>query len=284
MLHVDHISVRAGRRGPRLLRDISFSVMPGSFLAVLGPNGSGKSTLLRAVGGELPLAQGSVRWKGLSMADHGLRRLAEERVLLDQHAEVPFGATAREVVMMGRYPHFSGAPRESDVRAVDMAMDRMGLEPYEKRPITTFSGGERQRVHIARALAQLGTERDEPALLLLDEPLNNLDIRYQDVLMRIAREQAQAGHCVMAVLHDVELAARHADHVMLLQGGRVLDQGTPLQVLTAPALEQLYGTPATVDRHPRNGELIIRFGEALRTDASMEVGRTDRTKLEPTWN
>jgi iron complex transport system ATP-binding protein len=286
MLHVDRISVKAGRSGPILLREASFNAAPGRFLAVLGPNGSGKSTLLKAIGGELPVRDGSIRWKGVRVQDLDLRSIARERAFLDQHGVVPFAFTAREVVMMGRYPYFSTVPSSADEAAVDRAMAVMHVEGYQDRPMPLLSGGERQRAHIARTIAQLENLPDRqagsasgPSLWLLDEPLNDLDIAHQHVLLASARAYAERGHCVVAVLHDVNLAAQYAHQFLLLRQGRILAQGSAADVLQASLLGKAYGMPAHVGRHPFLDAPWVHFGAIAPMDAQPNY-HYEHTSLE----
>lgn len=259
MLEVDHITIAAGRKGPVLVDDVSFQVAPGCLLAVLGANGAGKSTLLRAIGGEGHVARGTVRWKGAPVAAIPLEGIARERAFLDQHSAVPFAFTVREVVMMGRYPHFSAVPSNADEAAVDRAMERMRITQLQHRPMPSLSGGERKRAHIARAMAQLDNGGG-PSLLLMDEPLNDLDVKHQLGVMAHARTYAEAGHCVVAVLHDVNLAARYAHRILLMAGGRTLALGAPREVLTPQVLEKAYGMPAMVMPHPMTGTPWVHFG------------------------
>jgi iron complex transport system ATP-binding protein len=279
MLHVDRITVKAGRSGPLLLREASFSAAPGRFLAVLGPNGSGKSTLLKAIGGELPALDGSLRWKGTRVQDLDLRSIARERAFLDQHGSVPFAFTAREVVMMGRYPYFSTVPSRTDVAAVDKAMAVMHVDGYQDRPMPLLSGGERQRVHIARTIAQLENASMEPTLWLLDEPLNDLDIAHQHILLAFARAYAERGHCVIAVLHDVNLAAQYAHRFLLLQQGRILAQGSAGDVMQVPLLSSAYGMSAHVGRHPFLDAPWVHFGAASTGPVPHSI-RNEHASLE----
>lgn len=273
MLHVDHITVRAGRKGPVLVDGVSFQLGAGRMLAVLGANGAGKSTLLRTIGGERPLAAGAVRWKGVHVWDIGLSAIARERAFLDQHSAVPFAFTVREVVMMGRYPHFSAVPAEADEAAVDRAMQRMHIAGLQHRPMPSLSGGERKRAHLARVLAQLDNGREDASLLLLDEPLNDLDVKHQHALLAHARAHAGMGNCVVAVLHDVNMAAQYAHLVLVMAEGRTLAFGTPRDVLTPDVLVRAYGMSASVVRHPINGSPWVHFAAAPGTaqQPSMDI-------------
>ncbi|MDX9750930.1 MAG: heme ABC transporter ATP-binding protein [Flavobacteriales bacterium] len=259
MLEVDGISVQVGRRGPVLLHDVRFACRPGTLLTVLGANGAGKSTLLRTIGGEMPPAAGAVRWKGEHIQRIPLGALARERAFLDQHGAVPFAFTAREVVMMGRYPHAGDVPGRADDAAVERAMRLMHVTPFQHREMPSLSGGERKRAHIARAIAQLDGAT-APTLLMLDEPLNDLDVKHQHAVMKYARQQAEEGHCVLAVLHDLNMAARYAHRMLLLKHGRALACGTPRAVLTPAHLAHAYDMPAHVLPHPVDGGPWVHFG------------------------
>lgn len=259
MLHVDAISVRAGRKGPVLLQGISFHGLGGEVLVVLGANGSGKSTLLRTIGGELRPMSGSLRWKGVPLDEHRLEDLARERAFLDQQSRVPFAFTAREIVRMGRYPFYTSAPDAEDEHAVDTALQAMHANSFQHRTMPTLSGGEQQRVHIARVLAQLHKPATQ-ALLLMDEPLNDLDIKHQHAVLELARQKAREGACVIVVLHDVELATRYADRLLLMKGGRIVGLGTPEEVLDPCLLSSVYDMPAEVITDPVTGEQRVWFG------------------------
>lgn len=269
MLHVDHIFVRAGRKGPQLLHGLSFQAHAGEVIVVLGANGSGKSTLLRTIGGELKAEKGRIRWKDVPLDRHPLQELARERAFLDQQSRVPFAFTAREIVRMGRYPFFANVPSAADEQAVDIALRAMHAEGFQHRTMPTLSGGEQQRVHIARVLAQLhGVSAG--ALLLMDEPLNDLDIKHQHAVLELAREKASEGACVIVVLHDVELATRYADRLLLMKGGRIVGLGTAEEILDPELLSAVYDMPAEVIVDPITGEHRVRFGS--RTDRRMHVG------------
>lgn len=269
MLHVDHIFVRAGRKGPQLLHDISFQAHAGEVIVVLGANGSGKSTLLKTIGGELKAGTGSIRWKGLSLEEHPLQELARERAFLDQQSRVPFAFTAREIVRMGRYPFYTNVPSPADEQAVDSALRAMHADGFQHRSMPTLSGGEQQRVHIARVLAQLhGVSTN--ALLLMDEPLNDLDIKHQHAVLELAREKASEGACVIVVLHDVELATRYADRLLLMKGGRIVGLGTVEDILDPDLLSTVYDMSAEVIVDPITGERRVRF--ASRMDRRMLAG------------
>lgn len=244
---------------------------------MLGANGSGKSTLLRTIGGELQPTTGTVHWKGAPLGRYRIEELARERAFLDQQSRVPFAFTAREIVAMGRYPFYSSVPDAKDEHAVDVAIRDMHAEGFQHRTMPTLSGGEQQRVHIARVLAQLHKPAAS-ALLLMDEPLNDLDIKHQHAVLTLAREKAQEGACVIVVLHDVELATRYADRLLLLKAGGIVGLGTPEEVLDPALLTSVYDMPAAVIVDPITGERRVRFGSSpeRRTKGEAVLRAADR--------
>lgn len=263
MLQVDNISVKVGRKGPTLLHDVSLKAAAGEFIVVLGANGAGKSTLLRAIGGGLDVASGTICWKDRLVKDWDLADMALERGFLDQHSTVPFAFTAREVVMMGRYPHLDKAAGPMDAVAVDRALDVMRAMPYMHRTMPSLSGGEQKRIHIARIIAQLENGKNEATLMLLDEPLNDLDVKHQHALLAFAQSRTRAGHCVVAVLHDVNMASQYADRIILMGKGMVIAQGTPSEVLKANNLSVAYDMDAHVTTHPITGSPWVHFGDVF---------------------
>jgi iron complex transport system ATP-binding protein len=236
---------RAGARA--LVSGASLRVGAGDVVAVVGPNGAGKSTLLRMLGGELRPAGGEVLLHGRPIGDWSPGDRARARAVLPQHSALSFPFTVRDVVRLGRMP-YDGAGG----RAVDTALERTGLSRLESRLYPTLSGGERQLVHLARVLAQLAGVDGSPAgrLLLLDEPVAGLDPAHQHRVMAIAREEARRGAGVLAVLHDLNLAAQYADTLLVLHGGRVVRQGRAAEVLTSEMVRQIFALTATIVPHP----------------------------------
>jgi len=227
----------------RLLEDVSVAFEPGKLSLVIGPNGAGKSTLVKLLSRQLTPQSGSVRYADRPLAEWSEHDLARVRAVLSQNVELAFPLRVWEVVQMGRYPHFTGAPTATDERACEEAMRFFDVADWADRNYLTLSGGERQRVQFARVMAQVwypasGGRR----WLLLDEPLTFLDIRYQFDFLRRIRALLQAGDLVvMGVVHDLNLAARFADHLVLLAHGRVLAAGPPADVLQPDLVEQAFG-------------------------------------------
>lgn len=236
MLEARDLGYRAGGRW--LLRGVDLTLGPGEFLAVLGPNGSGKTTLLRLLSGELKPAEGEVVLQGRPLAAYSPEVLARKRAVLSQSREMAFPFTAYEVAFLGRLPHLWGR-REGpeDHERTREALERTRALPLRERLFFTLSGGEAMRVEAARLLAQ------EPLFFLLDEPTNHLDPRYALELLILFRSLAEGGRGVVAVLHDLNLAALFADRLLLLKEGRPLAQGSPQEVLRPELLEEAYGVP-----------------------------------------
>jgi iron complex transport system ATP-binding protein len=242
MIGADGLTVRAPRGGRALLDAVSLRLRAGEVLAVVGPNGAGKSTLLRALAGELRPAAGRLDFAGLALRDWPPRALARRRAVVSQRVALAFPMTVAEVVALGRLPWHGTPEAARDREAVAAGMARAGVAHLAGRAYATLSGGEQQRVQVARALAQLdGAER--PAALLLDEPTASLDAAHRAALLRALRALAEGGAAVLVVLHDLNEAAFVADRVAVLAGGRLAALGTPAQALDPALLAEIYGLP-----------------------------------------
>lgn len=229
--------------GAKLLDDVSVSFAPGKLSMVIGPNGAGKSTLVKAMCRQLALQSGEVRYGDRALRAWSEQELSRVRAVLSQSVELAFPLRVWEVVLMGRYPHFTGAATSADTAACTEAMRYFDVLDWSERDYLTLSGGERQRVQFARVMAQIWYP---PSLgtrwLLLDEPLTFLDIRYQfDFLKRVRELLAGGDLVVVGVVHDLNLAARFADHLVLMANGCVIADGTPTQVLQPNLVEQAFG-------------------------------------------
>ncbi|HUH13040.1 MAG TPA: ABC transporter ATP-binding protein, partial [Longimicrobiales bacterium] len=224
------------------LAEVSLTARAGRFTAVLGPNSSGKSTLLRVLLGVLAPDAGEARYRGRPVPAWDRRALAREVGVVPQSEEIAFPLSVRELARMGRYPHLGlwRAEGARDRAAVDRALARADVLPLADRLLYTLSGGERQRARIARALAQ------EPRALVLDEPTASLDIRHEMGIFRLLRELADDGVTVLAVTHNLNLAARFADHLVLLQRGRAVAAGRAAAVLREDTVSRVYGWPVDV--------------------------------------
>ncbi|MBW3535714.1 MAG: heme ABC transporter ATP-binding protein [Gemmatimonadetes bacterium] len=237
-------------RAPEPVLDgVSLAVPPGTLYAVLGPNGSGKSTLLRVLLGALAPTAGVVELDGRPLPAWNRRELARSVGVVPQSESIAFPLSVRELVAMGRYPHlgFLRAEGDADRSAVAAALERCDVAALRDRDVTTLSGGELQRVRIARALAQ------EPRALALDEPTASLDVRHEMSILELLRASADQGLTVVLVTHHLNLAARFADRMLLLHEGRVAAEGTPREVFVEDVLERVYGWPVRVDEDPVAG-------------------------------
>lgn len=245
------VDLRARLGGHEVLTGVSLAARAGEVLALVGPNGAGKSTLLAALAADVPAASGAVRICGRPAADWTAAELAVRRAVLPQSAALSFPFAVAEVVRMGRAPWAGTRAADDDDRVVRAAMAAAEVDAFAARPFPSLSGGERARVALARVLAQ------GAPLLLLDEPTAALDLRHQELVLRICRERAAAGDAVVVVLHDLGLAAAHADRVAVLRGGAVATQGPPAEVFAEALLHEVYRQPVEVFPHPRTGAPVI---------------------------
>jgi len=232
---------------------LTFAVEPGEVFGILGPNGSGKSTLVRLLAGLLQPQQGRVELGGEPVASLARREVARRLALVPQEPRFEADFTALEAVLLGRHPHLAGVAFESerDVAIARAALVRVDAGALAERPVEELSAGERQRVVMARALAQ------ETPALVLDEPSSFLDLRHQVGLFDLVRELAAEGRAVVAVLHDLSLAAEYCDRVLLLEHGRAAALGTTAEALTYANLTRVFETEVYVDVHDLTGGLIV---------------------------
>lgn len=241
--------VRYAPEGPPALDRVTMEVAGAGLYAVLGPNGSGKSTLMRALLGLIAPATGSAFVGDQEALAWSRRDLAKAVGAVPQSETFAFPLRARELVAMGRYPHLGPLKSESavDRAAVDAAMAQCDVVDLADRAVQTLSGGELQRVRIARALAQ------GPRALVLDEPTASLDVRHEMSILALLRRLADAGTTVVYITHHLNLAGRYGDRLLLLSRGRVAAEGTPAEVLRADVLSPVYRWPVTVDTDPVSG-------------------------------
>lgn len=234
------------RGGRVVLKKVSITARPGRLLVLVGPNGAGKSTLLGVLSGRLAPETGSVTLDGRSLQQWHPRDLARRRALLSQRVDLEFGFGVDEVVALGRSPHAADTLR--DARIVDGALRAAHAWNLRGRSYMGLSGGEQQRVQLARVLAQVWDGAAEGSWLLLDEPEAGLDIAHQHFILRRAKECAEQGFGVIAVLHDLNLAARYADDIAVLANGELHRHGAPAEALDTSLLSSIYGIPLA--RHP----------------------------------
>jgi iron complex transport system ATP-binding protein len=252
MLRTQNLQIRRGRK--IVLTHITLEVKPGEVLGVLGPNGAGKSTLLGALCGELQADQGTV-WLDERELSHWAGALRAQRLaVLPQVSTLDFAFRVEEVVGMGRLPHQSGRVRDDEIVAA--ALQAADAGHLTGRSYLALSGGERQRVHLARVLAQLWPG-EAGQTLLLDEPTSMLDPLHQHTTLQAVRAFADRGAAVLVILHDLNLAARYCDRLLLLEGGRPVALDTPEQVLRPEPLKAVFGLEVLVQQHPERGHPLI---------------------------
>ncbi|MBP8263504.1 MAG: heme ABC transporter ATP-binding protein, partial [Pseudomonas sp.] len=248
MLRAENLSVQ---RGPcTVLADINLELRPGEVLGVLGPNGAGKSTLLGALCGELPPSQGDVWLDQRRLQDWPGSERAQRLAVLPQTSTLNFAFRVEEVVGMGRLPHASGRVRDAQI--IKQALEAADALHLAGRSYLALSGGERQRVHLARVLAQLWPG-GEGQVLLLDEPTSMLDPLHQHTTLQATRAFVEQGAAVLVILHDLNLAARYCDRLLLLERGRPHALGRPEAVLQAEPLQAVFGLEVLVQQHPERG-------------------------------
>ncbi|MDH4580448.1 heme ABC transporter ATP-binding protein [Pseudomonas sp. BN415] len=252
MLCAEQLDVLRGSK--HVLAGVDLALQPGEVLGVLGPNGAGKSTLLGALCGEVPAASGAVSLDGRALGDWNGPQRARRLAVLPQSSTLNFAFRVEEVVAMGRMPHDTG--REQDAEVVAQALHAADASHLAGRSYLALSGGERQRVHLARVLAQLWPG-GSGQILLLDEPTSMLDPLHQHTTLQAVRAFAERGVAVLVILHDLNLAARYCDRLLLLADGRPYVMGTPDQVLQAEPLKAVFGLEVLVQCHPERGHPLI---------------------------
>jgi iron complex transport system ATP-binding protein len=254
MYEFQNLTYRVGTKA--LLQPVSGGARPGEFVAVVGANGAGKSTLLRLLSGDLRPSGGQLKFEGQPLADWLPARLAQRRAVLTQQHTLALAFPVRELVLMGRYPHFGGQPTAHDHYITEAALATVGIAHLAHRPYPTLSGGEQQRAQLARVLAQVWEA--ENGFLLLDEPLTGLDLHHQHHTLDVAKDLTLRGFGVIAVLHDLNLAAQYADQMLLLRQGQLLVSGPPAEVLTPDYIQAGFQLEVELLDHPGlNHPLIV---------------------------
>lgn len=243
-VEIERLSCEYGDR--RALNAINIAFERGMFTAIVGPNGSGKTTLLKALTRVIKPSEGAIFLDGKDAIRLGRKELARLMSVVPQETLHAFSFTALEVVLMGRTPHLGRLQLEGprDFEVAKSAMQRTSIWHLRDRPVTELSGGEKQRVMVAQALAQ------EPKALLLDEPTLHLDLNHQLELMNVFKQLSREGMTIVAVLHDLNLAACYADMIALVKEGTVVDVGTVEEALTTSKIRSIFGIDVLIDRHP----------------------------------
>ena len=252
MLQIESLSVKYDEH--LALNKVDLQVEPGEVVAIIGPNGAGKSTMIRAVSGILPPENGRILIDNKPLHKLNNMQRAQYLSVVPQARSLPGSFTAYQTVLLGRTPYLGwlGKSDESDHRLVEWALKRTKADAFANRPVGELSGGEQQRVLLARALVQ-----DAP-VMLLDEPTTYLDLQHQSGLLNLVRELANEKKlAVLMVLHDLNLAGLYADRIALVVNGRIHADGTPTQVLTSHNLSTVFNVPVQVIQHPAYGTPLI---------------------------
>ncbi len=266
LLTADQIHVALG--GQPILHDLSFEIEAGSWVGLLGPNGSGKTTLLRAISGVVPYT-GTLEFDGRSVRTWSPRGLAQRMAFVRQSPTLTFDFSVRQLILLGRAPHkrWLQSYNRRDHELVQDALAQVELEGFGDRSVLSLSGGELQRVLLAQALVQ------EADFLLLDEPTAHLDVHYQFAFMDQVQELVERSRTILAVFHDLELAARYADALLILDDGRLVAEGPPASVLTADLIASVFRMEASVHAPPE-GPLRIEYRGQHTGTSSVPVPST----------
>lgn len=236
MISVQNVSYTAGRKN--ILNEVSFQLPSGEMLAVIGANGAGKSTLLKLLCREMNAASGNILFNEKDINLYAIKELAQLRSVLTQHNTVSLLFTVKELVLMGRYPYFEHHPSDHDLQVINEVMQETGITHLASRDYNTLSGGEQQRVQLARVIAQI---YDRPnAFLFLDEPTNGLDLLYQQQILQLARNMADRGYTVISILHDINFASRYADKILILKNGQTVAFGQPTDVINCENIHEAF--------------------------------------------
>ncbi|HTW35278.1 MAG TPA: ATP-binding cassette domain-containing protein [Rhizomicrobium sp.] len=243
-VRIRDVSYAAG--SVQILSAIALDFQPGRFNVVLGPNGAGKSTLMRIAAGRLAPTSGDVLYGETSVAAFDMTALARRRAFLSQNVELTFPLAVEDVVLMGRYPHYRGVPSLKDKEIVARALDLVDMTARRHQPYPTLSGGERQKTHLARVLAQIWNDEEsaEERILFLDEPTTSLDIHYQLHLLDTAREFLKRRCTIVASLHDLNMAFDYGDRFFLLESGRLVHEADSARAVPKDLIERVYRVKA----------------------------------------
>lgn len=240
MIELKNVNYRI--QGASILKDITLSFAPHRFNVVLGPNGAGKTTLLKIATGVLAPSDGEIRLDNKNIKSYSGKALAVRRSVLSQQYEIAFPLSAYEVVMMGRYPHFGAKASANDREIIENALDTVGMTHKIKQNYQTLSGGEKQKIQMARVLAQIWNQPDDQdhKYLFLDEPTTNLDIRYQLQLLELAKSLLRHNTTVIAILHDLNLSFQYGDNFFFLHNGQLASHTDQKQTISKELVEKIY--------------------------------------------
>lgn len=244
MLHIKDISYEV--QGKPILQQVNAVIRPGVLTTLMGSNGAGKSTLLNIISGAIRPTRGNISWDGKPMEDWNVKELAKTRAVLRQQYAIQMPFSVFEIIAMGRYPHIKNKLTAQCKVVISRVAEFTGVTPFLKRNYLTLSGGEQQRVQLARVLAQVWDTPSDQRLILLDEPVSALDIQYQHQLLSLAKSLTHANFTVVAVLHDLNLAMQYADDVLLLKKGSVVKFAAKEEALNEAHIYETFGVQASL--------------------------------------
>tara|TARA_R110000868_G_scaffold235273_8_gene489124 strand:+ start:31248 stop:32045 length:798 start_codon:yes stop_codon:yes gene_type:complete len=262
MIKVDDISVTLPSKKV-LVDGVSLIVKPGTVTAIVGKNGAGKSSLLKAICGDIKKTNGEIYFEDQPISNIDINDLAKRRAVMSQKTTLDFSFTAQEIVALGRNPFWGTVSSTEDERIVLKCMEKADVIHLKNQTFTTLSGGEQQRIHFARALAQIWTsvEKKEPSYLLLDEPLASLDVTHQHEMMQVLRYLSAHQVGILIVVHELNLAAQYSDQVYILKDGKTVVFGSPFEVFTEKIIAQAFDYHVSIIPHPKiRCPLIIASG------------------------
>ncbi len=258
MLTVDNVHYNIGKKN--ILNGISINAEAGKVHVIVGPNGSGKSTFLKVFSAEMRPRQGSVCYDDQDIFIMSKSKVATIRSVMSQAAELHFPLSVGEIVMMGRYPHFEYKPSSKDIDICVEVMKKLEIAEFTNRDYLTLSGGEKQRVQFARALAQIWeVPKSGTRYLFLDEPINNLDIYYQHQFLQIARQFTDEHTVTIAILHDVNLAIQYADTITFMKDGLSVASGPPAEIISSNLMRNVFSIPVEVLQHPTKNMPMVFY-------------------------
>jgi iron complex transport system ATP-binding protein len=278
MLEIQNLVCKIGSR--TIVDGVSLCFDPGRLHVIVGPNGSGKSTLLKAFSGEWVPSAGSITYDGTDLKRIEKLSLARRRAVMTQLPELHFPLSVEEIVMMGRYPHFSFSPTPNDRAICEQVMSHLSIQSLSGRDYLTLSGGERQRVQFARALVQIwegpapvedahfptglsqlptGLPASGSRYLFLDEPVSSLDIHYQHQLLQLARDLVKEKIVLIAVLHDLNLALHYADRMIFMKQGRIVAEGAVPGIVTPALIREVFDIEARLIEDPQSDTPVIVY-------------------------
>ncbi|MEM9398995.1 MAG: heme ABC transporter ATP-binding protein [Verrucomicrobiota bacterium] len=256
MIVADGVKVRRG--GKELLQGVNVEVHVGEFFVVLGPNGAGKSTFIKTLTGEIEPSAGTVQLGGKKLADWDPVVLGKIRGHLPQNSDMAFPFSVMEIVLFGRIPHYQWFESSEDMKIANEALALVGMEQFANRKYLTLSGGEQQRVQLARVVAQIWDKpADHKRYLLLDEPTSSLDVVHQEHVLHLVKKLTGQDIAVLAILHDINQACKYADQILFIKGGKQVAYGSVDQTLKKEVIEEVYDMEVTLISHPKREGLLV---------------------------